>query len=153
MPPADIEDTWSDDDDDLGPDLLTAVQLGIPDGSIHDTADLSDPSVSRLGGHPVRCPFAHPCTFRILISLSYNLSWFLHATISSRAYLDIPFRPTAAPCTCDMQQLLPTHGASRPNMVSLGRQPQRPRSLRLGVCQHSLPAQARQVRCLSLLST
>ncbi|RPD64306.1 hypothetical protein L226DRAFT_533597 [Lentinus tigrinus ALCF2SS1-7] len=52
MPPADVDDTWSDSDEELDADLETAVQLGIPDGPLLSPADLSDPTVSRLGGHP-----------------------------------------------------------------------------------------------------
>ena len=74
MPPADVEDTWSDSDEELEADLETAVQLGIPDGPLHSPTDLSDPTVSRLGGHPVRCPFASPaCTSRLLILIARNV--------------------------------------------------------------------------------
>ena len=71
-PPGD--DTWSDEDDELEvADAETAVQLGIPDGLLSSPADLSDPTVSRIGGHPVRCAFASPCTYRILIHILCHL--------------------------------------------------------------------------------
>lgn len=73
MPPAD-DDTWSDSDEELEADLETTVQLGIPDGPLLSPTDLSDPTVSRLGGHPVRCPFAPPCNFSILIAILSDLS-------------------------------------------------------------------------------
>ncbi|KAI8996346.1 hypothetical protein BD414DRAFT_477645 [Trametes punicea] len=71
MPPADVEDAWSDSDDELEADIETAVDLGVPDGPVDDPAALLDPTVSRIGGHPVRCTFAPSCTSRILI---YNPS-------------------------------------------------------------------------------
>ncbi|PCH44397.1 hypothetical protein WOLCODRAFT_123482 [Wolfiporia cocos MD-104 SS10] len=46
------EDDWSDSDDEVGSDVETAVQLGIPDGRIDAPADLLDATVSRIGGHP-----------------------------------------------------------------------------------------------------
>ncbi|TFK91739.1 hypothetical protein K466DRAFT_582559 [Polyporus arcularius HHB13444] len=52
MPPADVDDVWSDSDDELDADVETAVQLGLPDGPLLSPAELSDPTVSRLGGHP-----------------------------------------------------------------------------------------------------
>ena len=68
MPIQDADDTWSDSGSELEvADVETAVQLGIPDGPLDLPADLSDPTVSRIGGHPVRCPFALPCTFPVLI--------------------------------------------------------------------------------------
>lgn len=70
MPPADVEDTWSDSDDELEADHETSVDLGVPDGPVEDAAVLLDAAVSRIGGHPVRCTFASPCTFRILITNS-----------------------------------------------------------------------------------
>lgn len=51
MAPKDEED-WSDSDEEVGSDDETAVQLGIPDGSIESPADLCDPMISRIGGHP-----------------------------------------------------------------------------------------------------
>lgn len=50
------EDDWSDSDEDEGEDVVTAVQLGIPDGALESAADLRDAAVSRIGGYPVR-PF------------------------------------------------------------------------------------------------
>ncbi|KAI0741491.1 programmed cell death protein 2, partial [Daedaleopsis nitida] len=47
-----IDDSWSDEEEDELLDVETAVQLGIPDGPLDSSADLSDPTVSRLGGHP-----------------------------------------------------------------------------------------------------
>ena len=72
MPPADVEDTWSDSDDELEADVETSVDLGVPDGPVDDPAVLLDPTVSRIGGHPVRCPFAYPCTLCILILFPCN---------------------------------------------------------------------------------
>jgi len=51
----------SDDDDDDNT-ITTPVLLGLPDGAIHDLSDITDVAVSRIGGHPVRCP-ALPCLF------------------------------------------------------------------------------------------
>ncbi len=73
MPPADVDDAWSDSDDELDADVETAVQLGLPDGPLLSPAELSDPTVSRLGGHPVRCPFAYSCTRSVLITALFNL--------------------------------------------------------------------------------
>ena len=75
MPPPDIDDTWSDSDEELeAADVETAVQLGVPDAPLDSIADLSDPTVSRIGGHPVRCPFASPaCTSRLLILIARNV--------------------------------------------------------------------------------
>ena len=75
MPPADIvDDAWSDSDDEFEADVETAVDLGIPDGPVDDPASLLDPTVSRIGGHPVRCPFASPaCTSRLLILIARNV--------------------------------------------------------------------------------
>ncbi|KAH9935859.1 programmed cell death protein 2 [Epithele typhae] len=51
-PPATVDDSWSDSDDGLDADVETAVQLGVPDGPLESTADIVDPAVSRIGGHP-----------------------------------------------------------------------------------------------------
>ncbi|KAF8573759.1 hypothetical protein K439DRAFT_1374435 [Ramaria rubella] len=54
-----LEDDWSDSEDEQGgsgSDIETSVLLGIPDGEIDEPLDLSDPSVSRIGGHPVFLP-------------------------------------------------------------------------------------------------
>ena len=48
-----VDDDWSDSDDDVGTDVETNVLLGIPDGEIDNAVDVADPSVSRIGGHPV----------------------------------------------------------------------------------------------------
>ncbi|KAF8517960.1 programmed cell death protein 2 [Hysterangium stoloniferum] len=58
MAPQIEEDDWSDsDDDDLSvSEIETSVLLGIPDGVIEETEDVSDPSVSRMGGHPAFLP-------------------------------------------------------------------------------------------------
>ena len=57
MAPPKYEDDWSDsdsDDGDAGRDgVETAVQLGVPNGSL-EVADARDAAVSRIGGHPVR---------------------------------------------------------------------------------------------------
>ena len=53
MPPR-VEDDWSDSEDEENvSEIGTSVLLGVPDGEIQDTLDLSDPSVSRIGGSPV----------------------------------------------------------------------------------------------------
>jgi pre-rRNA-processing protein TSR4 len=63
--PAKLEQDWSDSDDgdDLGSDVETSVQLGIPDGSISSQSDLCDPCVSKIGGRPVgifnHCMYFH----------------------------------------------------------------------------------------------
>lgn len=74
MPSAEVDDTWSDSDEELEADIETSVQLGIPDGPLQSTSDISDPTVSRIGGHPVRCAFAPACTLSILIHYSFNPS-------------------------------------------------------------------------------
>ena len=49
------EEDWSDsEDEDIGSDVETSVQLGIPNGSIESSSDMLDAAVSRIGGHPVR---------------------------------------------------------------------------------------------------
>ncbi|TDL23717.1 hypothetical protein BD410DRAFT_897332 [Rickenella mellea] len=53
MPP-NVEEDWSDSDSEDLSDVETSVLLGVPDGPITATADISDAAVSRLGGHPVR---------------------------------------------------------------------------------------------------
>ncbi|TBU60893.1 programmed cell death protein 2 [Dichomitus squalens] len=61
MPHPDVDDTWSDSDEELeAADVETAVQLGIPDGPVDSVADLSDPTVSRIGGHPTFLAAPHP---------------------------------------------------------------------------------------------
>ncbi|KAI0820382.1 programmed cell death protein 2 [Trametes gibbosa] len=60
MPPPDLDDTWSDSDDELEADQETAVDLGVPDGPVDDPAILLDPTVSRLGGHPSFLSSPHP---------------------------------------------------------------------------------------------
>ncbi|KAH9852077.1 programmed cell death protein 2 [Lenzites betulinus] len=62
MPPADVDDTWSDSDDELEADQETAVDLGVPDGPVDDPITLLDPTVSRLGGHPTFLSSPHPST-------------------------------------------------------------------------------------------
>ncbi|PIL25052.1 hypothetical protein GSI_12941 [Ganoderma sinense ZZ0214-1] len=48
-----LDDPWSDSDEELETaDVETAVQLGVPDGPLGSPADLADPTVSRIGGHP-----------------------------------------------------------------------------------------------------
>ncbi|GJJ11202.1 hypothetical protein Clacol_005434 [Clathrus columnatus] len=52
------DDEWSDSDDERQTsEVETSVLLGIPDGEIEDTVDIMDPSVSRIGGYPIWCPF------------------------------------------------------------------------------------------------
>ena len=49
------EEDWSDsEDEDVGSDVETSVQLGIPNGPIESSSDILDAAVSRIGGHPVR---------------------------------------------------------------------------------------------------
>ncbi|KAI9068304.1 hypothetical protein FKP32DRAFT_168245 [Trametes sanguinea] len=60
MPPADVEDTWSDSDDELEADVETSVDLGVPDGPVVDPAVLLNPTVSRIGGHPSFLATPHP---------------------------------------------------------------------------------------------
>lgn len=45
---------WSDSDEDVLSEIETSVQLGLPDGPIHESNDIVDAVVSRIGGHPVR---------------------------------------------------------------------------------------------------
>ncbi|KAL1746788.1 programmed cell death protein 2 [Schizophyllum fasciatum] len=58
--PARIEDDWSDSDDELSPDLETSVLLGVPDGPIESSADITDAAVSRIGGRPAFLPSTEP---------------------------------------------------------------------------------------------
>ncbi|KAI1796554.1 programmed cell death protein 2 [Ganoderma leucocontextum] len=61
MAPAGVDDMWSDSDEELeAADVETAVQLGVPDGPLASPADLSDPTISRLGGHPTFLAAPHP---------------------------------------------------------------------------------------------
>ncbi|KAI0763746.1 programmed cell death protein 2 [Trametes elegans] len=60
MPPADVQDTWSDSDDELEADVETSVDLGVPDGPVDDPAALLDATVSRIGGHPTFLSAPHP---------------------------------------------------------------------------------------------
>ncbi len=83
---AGYEDDWSDSDDDMGSDVETSVQLGIPDGPLKSPSDLLDAAVSRIGGHPVRYIPRHTCTIQII-----EYTYF----ISSIGFLD--FTRTAFP--------------------------------------------------------
>jgi hypothetical protein len=47
------EEDWSDSDDES--QIETQVFLGIPEGEIKVPQDLTDVTVSRIGGRPVRC--------------------------------------------------------------------------------------------------
>ncbi|KAI0641854.1 programmed cell death protein 2 [Trametes meyenii] len=60
MPPADVDDDWSDSDDELNADVETNVDLGVPDGPVDELDTLLDPSVSRIGGHPTFLSFPQP---------------------------------------------------------------------------------------------
>jgi len=74
------EDDWSDSDDEVGSDVETAVQLGIPDGPVESSADLLDATVSRIGGHPVRLlpPYMYLSHIELNPVLSrMNMSGFL----------------------------------------------------------------------------
>jgi len=104
--PARVEDEWSDSDEEYDPsgDVETNVQLGIPDGSITAEADLKDPRVSRIGGHPVR--FVH--------SLSYG---FPIAYIS-RWYLGFPCILSPRCIRFAMQKLFEPHATRLPDLVS-----------------------------------
>lgn len=50
------DDEWSDSDDEGLSEVETSVLLGIPDGEIQEAVDVTDPSVSRMGGLPVSSP-------------------------------------------------------------------------------------------------
>ena len=67
--PARAEEEWSDSDGeyDSSGGVETNVQLGIPDGPIKVDADLKDPRVSRIGGHPVGS--VHSASYTIFCSL------------------------------------------------------------------------------------
>jgi pre-rRNA-processing protein TSR4 len=43
---------WSDSDVELDDGIETSVLLGVPDGLVKNSDDLSDVAVSRIGGHP-----------------------------------------------------------------------------------------------------
>lgn len=49
------DEDWSDSDDEVqvSNEVETSVLLGIPDGEVEEPADITDPSVSRIGGLPV----------------------------------------------------------------------------------------------------
>lgn len=49
-----VEDEWSDSDEEVPSEVETSILLGVPDGPIDSTTDISDAAVSRMGGHPVR---------------------------------------------------------------------------------------------------
>lgn len=68
------EEDWSDSDDDELLDTVTAVQLGVPDGSLDSETDLRDAAVSRIGGLPVRAS----CYACIEHLLKYILSLLCH---------------------------------------------------------------------------
>lgn len=78
------QDNWSDSDDDEGEDVVTAVQLGIPDGALESAADLRDAAVSRIGGYPVR-PFVTRRTRTAVEIYLFCYSDFLGAGILDRA--------------------------------------------------------------------
>ncbi len=61
------EEDWSDsDDEEIGSDVETSVQLGIPDGPLHSSSDILDAAVSRIGGHPVRYIPHHTCPIQLV---------------------------------------------------------------------------------------
>ncbi|KAJ2975844.1 hypothetical protein NUW54_g11665 [Trametes sanguinea] len=148
MPPADVEDIWSDSDDELEADVETSVDLGVPDGPVDDPAVLLDPTVSRIGGHPVRCPFASSCSFRILIFEFHRV--FSHRS-PPRAVL--PRYAPSAHLACDMPQLLTAHGAARPNLVPTERKPQRPRPSSSGAAQTDPVSARKEGRLASRISS
>lgn len=83
------EDDWSDsEDEDLGSDVETSVQLGIPDGPIESSSDILDAAVSRIGGHPVRYILHHMCTMQFVeyipLRCAIGLSDFAGATVRIR---------------------------------------------------------------------
>ncbi|KAI0091792.1 programmed cell death protein 2 [Irpex rosettiformis] len=51
-PHYDVDDDWSDSDEETGCDVETSVQLGVPDGPLDSAEDRLDAAVSRIGGHP-----------------------------------------------------------------------------------------------------
>ncbi len=71
------EDDWSDSDEEVVSDEETSVLLGVPDGPITASSDLTDAAVSRIGGLPVRYPMHVP-------SITM-LTWFI-----SKAFLVSP---------------------------------------------------------------
>ncbi|KAF8915449.1 programmed cell death protein 2 [Mucidula mucida] len=71
------EDDWSDSDEEVVSDEETSVLLGVPDGPITASGDLTDAAVSRIGGLPVRYPMHVP-------SITM-LTWFI-----SKAFLVSP---------------------------------------------------------------
>ena len=134
MPPnPNVDDPWSDSDEELDAGLETAVQLGIPDGPLSSPTDILDPAVSRIGGHPVRCPFALPCTFPVLIASVQSIRLFVPC-------VGIPVRFPPSVRQCKLQSLHPAHGASDPDLVPARGQPKRPRAVRLGMRQWLLSA-------------
>ncbi|GLB43427.1 putative programmed cell death protein 2, C-terminal domain [Lyophyllum shimeji] len=57
-PPRD--DDWSDSDEEELSEVETSVLLGVPDGAVQSTSDLTDAAVSRIGGHPAFLPSREP---------------------------------------------------------------------------------------------
>ncbi|EIN06067.1 hypothetical protein PUNSTDRAFT_73370 [Punctularia strigosozonata HHB-11173 SS5] len=47
-----VEDDWSDSDEEISTDVETDVLLGVPDGPLASSSDILDVAVSRIGGTP-----------------------------------------------------------------------------------------------------
>ena len=144
MPPPDLDDGWSDSDDELEANVETAVQLGVPDGPLSSPTDLLDPAVSRIGGHPVRCPFAFLRSHPVLISFVYRSIHLPSRLISCTQGIHV--RSAALARWRNMHVVRRPYGAPHPNLVSARIKPGRPRPVRLCLCQRLLSAQRWQVR-------
>lgn len=87
------EEDWSDsEDEEMGSDVETSVQLGIPDGPLESTSDILDAAVSRIGGHPVR----------YIPRLRVRCSSLIPNTSCVRA-IGLPERARAAARVCALQ--------------------------------------------------
>lgn len=107
------EDDWSDSDDDAMSEVETSVLLGVPDGSIDDTADIQDAAVSRIGGLPVRDIFL--CTIRLAHDMYFD----------SILIEGVPARARTRGFFFELQDMRRADGAARADVVPCGRQPAR----------------------------
>lgn len=114
------------------------MQLGIPDGSIESPADLRDPMISRIGGHPVRAS-RHICSFRILNAF---------CSVSMLCTQDVPRRARTANRICALWELCTANATARAGVVSSRAKSQRPGAVRVGMPTRSVPEEGREVSIL-----
>ncbi|OCB89971.1 hypothetical protein A7U60_g2826 [Sanghuangporus baumii] len=95
--PTKHEDDWSDsDEEDECSDVETSVLLGIPDGEIEKQGDLDDAAVSRIGGHPLWCPFENSPMDRALYVFGCSRRECQHKPGSIRAFRGLRYNATYA---------------------------------------------------------